>query len=152
MQDVNTRGFDLITFARKNRYRIRNLHDGGMVPPARHTKPKGDLPTAQVGFIGRDDRCDVIVGYDGYILDEGNGRLGVYLCYKSSRGVKRAQDRIGALAGSVTQVGDTEIVGNVPVSRIKDAVKLIRVSKLAMRNPNPTFGHHLGERTRARIA
>jgi hypothetical protein len=92
------------------------------------------------------------VGYDGYVCDEGNSRLGIYLCYKSARGVKRAQARIQAMGGTVDQVGDIEITGTVPTSRIEEALRLIRVSKVPMRNPNPTFGTVLGDRTRARIA
>ena len=131
--------FDLIGSARKHRYRVRNLHDGDPVPPARRTRPKGDSPAAQAGFIGKEDRYDAIVGYDGYVTDEGNGQLRIYLEYRSAKGVNRAEARIRALGGTVTQVGDTEIAGTIPVERIEEALKLIRVSKVPMRTPNPTF-------------
>ena len=128
--------FDLISYAHKQRHRLRNLHDGGPVPPARYRKPKGELPAVRTGFVGQDDRLDAIVGYDGYIADEGEPRrLGLCLFYRSARGVKRAHARIQAMGGTVSQVGDAEIAGTVPASRIEDALKLIRVSKVPNRNP-----------------
>ena len=117
--ELGARKLSLSDYARKHHHRLRHLHDGGLVPPARRTKPKGDMPTAQAGFIGKDDRCDAIVGNDGFICDEGDGRLGVYLCYKSSKGVKRAQTHIRALGGTVTQIGDTEIAGTAPPTEAK---------------------------------
>ncbi len=131
--------FDLITHARKHRYRIRNLHDGGSVPPARRMKAKGEVPVAQSGYVGREDRHDTIVGYDGYLSDEGDGgQLSVYLCYKSARGVVRAEQRLKAMGGTVEQIGDAEISGTVPVGQIDEALKLIRASKL--KPGRPGFG------------
>ncbi|UCE61339.1 MAG: hypothetical protein JSU63_06240, partial [Phycisphaerales bacterium] len=43
---------DLIAFARKHRYRIRNLHDGGPVPPAMPQKSSKD----KLGYVGDSDR------------------------------------------------------------------------------------------------
>ena len=126
-----------MAYARKHRYRLRNIHDGGRVPPARRQR----ADDGRVGYIGASDRCDAIVGYDGYLADDGeDSRLGIYLCYKSARGVNKAQARIKAMGGTVDQVGDVEIAGTISVDRIEDALKLIRVSKVPMRNPNPTFG------------
>lgn len=84
-----------------------------------------------MGYVGTVDRWDAIVGYDGFLVDDGEvGRLGIYLCYKSARGVNKAEARIRAMGGVVNQLGDFEIAGSVPVERIEDALKLIRVSKL----------------------
>ena len=99
--ELGARTLNLTAYARKNRYRVRNLHDGDPVPPARRTRPKGDSPAAQAGFIGKEDRYDAIVGYDGYVTDEGNGQLGIYLTYGSAKGVNRAEARIRALGGTV---------------------------------------------------
>lgn len=122
---------NLVEYARKHRFRVRNLHDGGPVPPARYRKPKGELPAGRTGFVGQDDRHDAIVGYDGYIADEGEpGQLGICLFYRSARGVKRVHARIQAMGGLVTQVGDVEIAGSVPVESIEEALKLIKVSRL----------------------
>lgn len=130
-------GFDLLAYARKHRYRTRNLSDGRACPPARSMKPKGPAPTAQVGHIGQDDRFDAIVGYDGYVCDQGApGWLGIYLSYKSSKGVGRASGCIEGLGGRVDQVGDTEVAGVVPVEAVEEALRLIRVSRLMPGNPN----------------
>ena len=37
--------FDLTGYAKKHRYRLRNLHDGGPVPPAICKPPKGGYPS-----------------------------------------------------------------------------------------------------------
>ena len=131
-----TAGFDLLTYAREHRYRVRNLSDGRACPPARLVKPKGATPTAQVGHIGQDDRFDAIVGYDGYVCDQGaSGWLGIYLSYGSARGANRGVERIKGMGGRVDQVGDTEVAGVVPVEAIGDALKLIRVSRLSPGRP-----------------
>ena len=143
-------GFDLMECARKHRYRLRNLHDGHPVPPAR-LMPKQRIGE-RMGYIGESDRLDAIVGYCGALTDEGRQGLGVYLHYKTSKGVRIGIKKILEVGGTIHQVGDFEVTGYIPWDRIKDALKLIRVSKLAMRNPNPTFGARLGTRTRARIA
>ncbi|UCE61970.1 MAG: hypothetical protein JSU63_09620, partial [Phycisphaerales bacterium] len=49
---------DLIAYAKKHRYRIRNLHDGGPVPPAMPQKSSKD----KLGYVGESDRWDAIVG------------------------------------------------------------------------------------------
>ncbi len=138
--DTST-GFDLIEYAREHRYRLRNLHDGGPCPPA-IWKPPPDYKPAVHGYVGQEERCDAIVGHSGYISDDGEpGMLGIFLFYKSAQGVNKAQARIKAMGGTVDQVGDTEIGGSVPVEAIEDALKLIRVSRVANRNPggNPTW-------------
>ena len=105
-----------------------------------------------MGYIGESDRLDAIVGYCGALTDEGRQGLGVYLHYTTSKGVRNRIRKILEVGGTIHQVGDFEVMGYIPWERIEDALELIRVSRLAMRNPNPTFGARLGTRTRARIA
>ena len=87
-----TEQFDLVAYARKHRYRLRNLHDGGPVPPAIWKPPKGYRPVC----TGDEDRFDAIVGYDGYVAMDGD-ELTICLFYKSANGVKRAISRLQAL-------------------------------------------------------
>lgn len=96
--------FDHVGYARKRRYRLRNLHDGGAVPPARRRKsdPGG------VGYTGQADRWDAIVGYDGYVAMDGDC-LSIFLAYKTGKGVNRAIAKLEAMDARVDQVGDTEV-------------------------------------------
>ena len=45
-ETADTRDFDLIAYAREHRYRVRNLHDGYPVSPARRTKQE-DPPSTE---------------------------------------------------------------------------------------------------------
>ena len=143
-------GFDLIEYARRHRLRTRNLHDGHPAPPAR-LMPK-QRTEKRTGYVGESDRLDAIVGYCGALADEDRQGLGVYLHYKTSKGVGIGIRKILEVGGTILQVGDFEMTGYIPWDCIEDALRIIRMSKLAMRNPNPTFGARLGTRTRARIA
>ncbi len=126
--------FDLVAYAREHRYRLRNLHDGGPVPPAIWKPPRGYRPV----YVGEDDRCDAIVGRNGYVAFDGElGWLGITLFFKSALGVNKARDKIQAMGGTVTQEGDTEIAGTIPVESIEEGLLLIRVSKL---KPGPPGG------------
>ena len=124
---------DLVAYARKHRYRVRNLHDGGPVPPARWRHPKGHKP-ATAGHIGEDDRWDAIVGQHGYVAMDGN-KLSVCLFYKSAKGVNRVLVRLKAMDARIAQVGDTELGATVPAQRMEEVLKLIRVSKVPLTNP-----------------
>ncbi len=64
--------FDPLSFAREHRYRLRNLHDGRPIPPARRMKAKDEGPATQSGYVGREDRHDAIVGYELYLSNEGD--------------------------------------------------------------------------------
>jgi len=144
----STAAFDLVAYARKHRYRLRNLHDGGPVPPAIWKPPKGYRPA----YVGDDDRMDAIVGRNGYLADEGEpGRLCICLFFKSGRGVNKGRDKIQTMGGTVTQEGDTEIAGTVPVESIEEALKLIKVSKLMPGRPEIAKESLYGVVTRARI-
>ena len=123
--------FDLIGYSRQNRFRIRNLHDGSPVPPARRR-----TKSTRTGCVAVVDRWDVIVGQRGYLTAE-EGSLGICLFFKSGRGVSGAKSAIAALAGQVTQEGDCELTASLPIGALDGALKLIRVSKLHPGNPNP---------------
>ena len=117
--------FDLLAYARKHRYRLRNLHDGGPVPPAIWKPPKGYRPV----YTGAEDRFDAIVGRDGYVAMDGD-ELTVCLFYRSTKGVKSAKTRLEAMGGRIDQEGDTELGATVPVEQIAEVLKLIKVSRL----------------------
>lgn len=139
------RSFNLVAFAKKHRYRLRNLHDGGPIPPAIYRRPKGAPPAGQVGYIGEDDRQDAIVGHQGSITDEGEtGMLSICLHYRSTKGVNRARARIQEIGGIIRQEGDDEIAGSIPIEKIEEALQLIKVSKLHPGNDN--FGNPLPTR------
>ena len=78
--------FDLMAFAKQRRYRVRNLHDGHAVPPAR--PPKHGKRGPVQGYLGADDRMDAILGKRGYVAMDGE-RLSVFASYRS----RRAKDR-----------------------------------------------------------
>lgn len=139
------RRVDLLALARARRFRVRNLHDGRPVPPARLLKPSGSRPAGEIGYVGENDRMDAVVGYSGYLIDEGDARLGIYLCYGSLKGVMRAEQKIRAWGGTVTQSGSFEVGGTIPGSALEDALRLIRVSKLAPGNPAALHPARSGE-------
>jgi len=128
-----TARFDLVEYAHRHRYRLRNLNDGGPCPPAIWKRPKS-WPRCPKG-----DEFWAIVGHDGYLADEGEtGRLGIALFYESAKGVNRAKRKIQAMGGHVPQEGDTELAGSVPLEALDEALKLIRVSKVHPGNPHPS--------------
>ncbi len=100
---------DLIAYARKHRYRLRNLHDGGPVPPARKKNK-----STTTGYVGVEDRADAIVGQRGFVTIENTG-LDICLFFKSGRGVACAKTEIKALDGQVTQEGDCELAACLPI-------------------------------------
>ena len=129
-----TDAFDLLAYAHSHRYRLRNLHDGAPGPPARR-KTK----STKTGYVGADDRSDAIVGHRGYVTAE-DGGLGIFLFFKSGRGVACAKTEIAAHGGRVTQEGDHELAAWLPIEKLDAALKLIRVSKLRPGNDN--FARH----------
>ena len=124
------RTLDLNAYARSNRLRLRNLHDGGPVPPARRKAKQ-----TKIGYVGGEDRSDAIVGQRGYLTAE-HGGLGICLFFKSARGVVCAKTEMTALDGIVTHEGDRELAGWLPVAALEEALRLIRVSKLRPGNEN----------------
>ncbi len=115
---------ELMEYARENRRRTRNLHDGHPLLPLR---PKG--PVGQPAYRGVEDRWDAIIGGYGY-LAVGGGQLIVFLAFKSAKGVRRSVEQLLALGGITTQLGDSEISAVVPDDQIDEAAGLIRAYRL----------------------
>ena len=88
-----------------------------------------------MGYIGESDRLNAIVGYCGALTDEHEQGLGVYLHYKTSKGVGIGIRKILEVGGTIHQVGDFEVTGYIPWDCIEDALKLIRASKLMPGRP-----------------
>ena len=103
--------FDLMAYARQRRYRVRNLHDGHEVPPARPPKhgERGPVP----GYVGASDRMDAVIGRNGYICDAGNGQLGWYLEAGTKRRLSAKLQRLAELGIEPHQLGDAEAAGEV---------------------------------------
>ncbi len=106
------------------------------MPPARLTTKRRTIK--RTGYTGVSDRLDAIVGYCGALTEEERQGLGVYLHYKTTKGVNRGIAGIKAMGGTVHQVGDFEVTGHATWERIEDALKLIRASKL--KPGRPGFG------------
>ena len=66
--------------------------------------------------------------------------MGIHLFFKSGRGVASAKAEITSLDGRVTQEGDCELAGWLPVGALDAALKLIQVSKLKPGDEN--FARH----------
>jgi len=115
--------FDLLAYAEKHRYRVRNLHDGAPVPPTRRQHEQHST-----GYRGEADRQDAIIGRHGYVDFGGWGedRIGFCVLCRSRRalGVRlRLLEQAGA---TVTQEGDTEAAGYAPLARIDDVLAALR--------------------------
>ncbi len=113
--------FDLREYARRHRYRVRNLHDGHPVPPAKRP-PRGNR--GQDAFGADDDRFDAIVGQFGYIVVEGDG-LGWYLGEFKARPPHGRMDAIRAAGGKVDQLGGFEAAGTAPMSALETTARAI---------------------------
>ena len=121
--------FDLLAFARENRYRVQNLHAGQAVPPAISMDPRNGAG----GYRGDDARWDAIVGQRGYVAMDG-ANLSVFLFFGSSRGVRSALGKLRVMGARIDQIGDSEIAATVPPAKIEEAIRLIKASRL--RPPN----------------
>lgn len=109
--------FDLREYARCRRNRVRNLHDGHPVPPARAPKQGRRGPQA---FLG--EGMDAIVGRSGYVTIEGD-RLGWYIgeIQKPAKRVKIVRDA----GGIVTQRGDRDAAGHAPLTALEQLLSAI---------------------------
>lgn len=136
MSTVTEQTLDLVAYAKKHRYRLRNLHDGDPVPPAKPPRGSGG-PT---GYIGATERMDAIVGSKGYVTMDGS-ELSVCLFHKNALGINRAIPMLQALDARIDQLGDTELGATVSAEHIDGALQLIRVSKLHTGRPggNPAW-------------
>ena len=61
--------------------------------------------------------------------------LMVCLFYKSGKGVRGAAHRLQAISGQIDQLDDTEISGVAPVGQIDEVLKMLKASKVPLRNP-----------------
>lgn len=109
--------FDLREYARRHRYRVRNLHDGHSVPPSRGPKQGRRGPQA---FLG--ERMDAIVGRFGYVTIDGD-RLGWYIgeIGKPAFRIKIVRDA----GGIVAQVGDRDAAGHAPLAALEKLLSAI---------------------------
>ena len=116
--------FDLRAYARRHRYRLRNLHDGAPVPPARSSgKPSRPV------YTGEHDRWDAIVGKCGYVAMDGD-RLSVFAQFGSVRAKTAGMRKLVDAGMTITQEGDTEVGGLAAVACIEPVLAVIRVSRL----------------------
>ncbi len=113
----------LLELAKSRRYRIRNLHDGFPVPPARRVGRKG-------GSRGSEDRFDAVVGLRSYVFQDRN-RL-EFSIFRTKKAAGYAIREARKFGGIIAQDGDTEFGGwmeDSPISR-EEVFNLVRVSKL----------------------
>jgi hypothetical protein len=115
--------FSLRAYTAEHRYRVRNVHAGAPVPPARRT---GDLDS--IGYRGGEDRDDAIIGRDGYVDYGGWGsdRIGWCVLCKSQRALNKRLRPLRRAGATVVQEGDTEPAGHAPLARIDEVVKALR--------------------------
>jgi hypothetical protein len=116
--------FDLLRYAKRHRYRVRNLHDGYPVPPM---KPPNWRHDHSRGYWGKEERMDAIIGRYGYVCDEGNGRIGWFLAFQTRRPMTVRLKKLVAVGASLIQEGDTEAGGDAPVELIDRLVEVIGV-------------------------
>ncbi len=115
------------------RYRVRSLHDGHPVPPARPTYHgrRGRL----AGYLGADDRKDAIVCRNGCVTDDGNGRIGWFLFAPTTRSMRAKLRKLTALGVDLVQEGDTEAAGGASVEQIGDVLRVLVPYRKAKRQP-----------------
>lgn len=122
--------FDLLAFARAHRYRLRNLHSGEPVPPAKSKEPVGRLDGL--------DAWPAIVGSLGYAAMDSD-QLSVFVEYRSKQAKTYGMRRLVAAGVIIDQEGDTEVGGTAPVECIEAILSLIQVPKLSPGNPSPNM-------------
>lgn len=105
MSIVTAQTFDLTAHAKKHPYRLRNLHDGGRVPPAMPVRESG-RPT---GYVGATQRMDVIVGRCGYVAMDGD-EVSLCLFHKNALEVNRAVPRLEAIGVRIDQLGERPLL------------------------------------------
>ena len=111
--------FDLIAFARAHGYRLRNLHDGGSVPPAwRPVRDRGRPAYRQRDVLA-------IAARLGYVMLDAPGRIGWCVLAKTSRAKTLRVRRIVQAGGVVTQEGDSEAAGWANQGAIREILKAL---------------------------
>ena len=116
-------GFDLQTYAREHGYRLRNLHDGGPVPPTRR-QPRA----TSAAHRGAADRHDAIIGRDGFVDFAGwpADRVGWCAFCRSTRQLTHRLRALDAAGAVVVQCGESEAAGHAPVDRLAEVLAILR--------------------------
>ena len=130
--------FDLREYARRHRYRVRNLHDGHPVPPGRAPKHG---QRGQQAFIG--ERMDAIIGRFGYVTVE-DDCLGWYVG-EISKPTARIKIVRGA-GGIVTQLGDREAAGHAPLAALEKLLSAIGAYRVTSNESNAMNALRASER------
>ncbi len=116
--------FDLIQFGQEHGYRVRNLADGAPCPPARRQRKPGE----RTAYTGREDRDLAIIGAHGFIaLSAPAGMVGFCIFRKSRRRLMSTLRALVELGAVVTPEGETEAGGHLPLTRIDDALAIMKV-------------------------
>lgn len=111
------------SLAQKYKFRIRNIHDGFLVPPTRTTK---NVRRSR-GYSSTEDRFDVIICRYGYLYVE-NNQLDFVLLAKSKRRFNSCMDQLRRIDGIVfKQEGDTESAGCVSIRFTDDVARVLGV-------------------------
>ena len=93
------------SLAKKNRWRVRNLHDGFPVPPM--TRKRGSARSK--GYKDDESRHDAIVCSFGYVDNDG-----WTIIARSGRHLGELLKKLAKIGVSVRQEGDTEACGVSP--------------------------------------
>ena len=114
--------FDLVAYAREHRLRLRNLHDGGPVPPVKRTER-----TRTVAYRGAEDRGDAILCKFGYVDFGGFGadRIGFCLLCSSARSMSKRLQMLAETGATVVQEGDSEVAGYAPLAEIESVLAVL---------------------------
>lgn len=122
--------FDIREYARKHRYRVRNLHDGRPLLPLR--VPVNGRGRA-AGYKARKDRMDAIICARGYVSCDADDKLAWYLLAKSAKGVNRWLPKLTRLGAVVQQAGDHEVAGVAPIDEIESVLSVLKPYRRARR-------------------
>ncbi len=124
--------FDLMTYAERHRYRLGNLNDGRPLHPLRVPVTNRGKAT---GYRAPGDRMDAIICHNGYVVDDGDGRIGWYIAAETAKDINLWLRKLVALGAVVGQRGDSEAAGDAPAERIGDVLRVLQPFK--QRPPNP---------------
>lgn len=107
-------------YAAEHGLEVRNLHDGRSVPPANPTGRK-----LSRGYGSPEDRCDAIPCLDGYVSDEANGTLGIYVRPENRQHLMALVSKLRAAGAVIGQIGDGEAGGSAPADRLAAVLRLL---------------------------
>ncbi len=119
-------------FAWEHGYRLRNLADGGPVPPLRrshrgHGRAAYSGHDAELALIGRCGCVSLDAGRANGAPADGNSRSELYavLVCKSRRQLTARLSAFVEAGVAVRQLGDTEAAGPAPLGRLADVLHAI---------------------------